>query len=72
MPNANFRSVGLPVELANEIAEIAAAESRKKCAVVRRAIDLYRQHSRLLDEELTLADARNAAIANRQYFVETG
>ncbi len=45
MPTPNWSSVGLPVDLINEIAEISRAEDRTKHTIVRRAIHLYRQHS---------------------------
>ena len=68
-----WTTVGLPTELAEEIHQLAEAEDRKKYAIVRRAIDLYRRYSRLLDEpEMTLAEARAAVIASRQHFVEAG
>jgi predicted transcriptional regulator len=45
MPTPNWRSVGLPMELVNQIDEISRQEDRSKTAVVRRAIALYREQS---------------------------
>jgi hypothetical protein len=45
MSTINWSSVGLPVELVNEITAISRAEDRTKHAVIRRAIRLYRQQA---------------------------
>lgn len=51
----NWSSVGLPIELINEIDLISRAEDRSKHAIVRRAIHLYRESEQAPDMEGTKA-----------------